>query len=101
MIFYSCRFVWTKLETSVVTGTDDTGMGLCEGVLLTSNVPHCTVMLQATRNVLRISEQINDMLADWRELNFVEISKMSVFVAQQDADPDSDLIREGISVIIF
>ena len=45
--------------------------------------------------MLRISEQVNDMLADWRELNFVEISQMSVFVAQQNADPDNDLIREG------
>lgn len=51
-------------------------------------------MTHATRNVLRISEQVNDMLADWRELNFVEISKMSVFVAQQDSNPDHDLIRE-------
>jgi len=59
-----------------------------------------TVVLQATRNVLRSSEQVNDMLADWRELNFVEISKMSVFVAQEAADPDSDLIREGIPSIM-
>lgn len=48
-----------------------------------------------------MSEQVNDMLADWRELNFVEISKMSVFVTQRDADPDNDLIREGIQVIIL
>lgn len=66
---------------------------------MTNNVPYCTVMLQATRNVLRISEQVNDMLADWRELNFVEISKMSVFVAQKDVNPDNDLIREGILII--
>ena len=39
------------------------------------------------------------MLADWRELNFMEISKMSVFVNQQDADPDNDLIKEGNSNI--
>ena len=64
-------------------------------------MPYCTVTLQATRNVLRISEQVNDMLADWRELNFVEISKMSVFVAQQDSNPDHDLIREGTPVIMF
>ena len=45
-----------------------------------------------------MSEQVNDMLADWRELNFVEISKMSVFVTQRDAEPDNDLIREGIKL---
>ena len=39
------------------------------------------------------------MLADWRELNFMEISKMSVFVNQQDADPNNDLIKEGNSNI--
>ena len=69
--------------------------------MVTNNVPHCTVTLQATRNVLRMSEQINDMLADWRELNFVEISKMAVFVTQRDAEPDNDLIREGMPVIIL
>jgi len=56
---------------------------------------------QATRNILRVSEQVNDMLADWRELNFVEISRMSVFLAQQDADPENDLVKEGKSTLIY
>ena len=53
--------------------------------------------------MLRSSEQVNDMLGDWRELNFVEISKMSVFVAQQNADADNDLIREGklVTILVF
>ena len=38
------------------------------------------------------------MLADWRELNFVEISRMSVFLAQQDADPENDLVKEGKNI---
>jgi len=40
------------------------------------------------------------MLADWRELNFVEISRMSVFLAQQDADPENDLVKEGKNTIL-
>ena len=64
------------------------------------DTPLCHTYLQATRNILRVSEQVNDMLADWRELNFVEISQMSVFLAQQDADPENDLVKEGKNTIL-